>query len=240
MGVSGITASLMDSMSSLNLNGLLQGKKAKDLLGEVGSDALEDNGALAPQNPVAEIQEQAGALTKNFQNYSGQANNMMARNFVGPDAGESRYIQAMRKSRQAEEETANALNKQTTQLLSLIDECKEVKHTAAYIKMRIQQISNGHVADESERNLRETKESIEKATQEVMTPKDANGNPIPNATEAPSPAPIPEAAPALEPVAEVASVFGTAPAVAPAPELALEVAASAAPAAPKVSIDILV
>ena len=49
MSISGIiTASLMDSMSSLNLNGLLQGKKAKDLLGEVGSDALEGNGAPAP------------------------------------------------------------------------------------------------------------------------------------------------------------------------------------------------
>ena len=259
MSISGIiTASLMDSMSSLNLNGLLQGKKAKDLLGEVGSDALEGNGAPAPQNPVAEIQEQTGALTKNFQNYSGQANNMMARNFASAETEPSRYITARLESfsivtmmKRAEESSITSLLDEFGGLAgpSIYDPHGNNKgggESEAAIRRKLMQKAGKRIMEDAEEDFKKTRERLEDKAEEAVAPKDENGNPIPDATAPNSAsAPLAEvvAASGHEGLSEPVVLPDAAPAVTSDPGVALEVATPvtfAAPAAPKISIDILV
>lgn len=260
MSISGITASLLDNMPDLNLNGLLLGKKVKGLLGEMGTDDLLGNVALAAQNPVAEIQEQAGSLTKTFQNYSGQANNMLARNFASADTEPSRYITARLESfsivtmmKRAEESSITSLLDEFGGLAgpSIYDPHGNNKgggESEAAIRRKLMQKAGKKIMEDAEEDFKKTKEHLEKKAEEAVAPKDENGNPIPEAT-APNaaPAPLAEAVTAsiaegtsaldLEPVSDVASVTAL------AAGLALEVATPVTPAAPaasKVSIDILV
>ena len=87
---------------------------------------------------------------------------------------------------------------------------------------------------------------MEDKAEEAVAPKDENGNPIPDATAPNSaPAPLVEIAVASghEGLSKPVILPDAAPAVTSDPGVALEVATpvtSAAPAAPKVSINILV
>lgn len=124
--------------------------------------------------------------------------NMIAGNFASADRGQSQYLTATLNSFSVSKQMQNQADNRVTALLDTlggikVGETKGNVRTPAWIEMQLRRIMYVETQEESQQNLDDIKDDIEKRAKEANAPKDENGEPIENLpTEGVEAAPSPE------------------------------------------------
>ncbi len=190
MNLGGMNNSLIGSLNVFNPKALLRGKHDKNPAEDVSLETGSTTSA-----PVAQDLSIADGI-KNTAITPPDQPDMMARNFVGADDKESRYLSAtlasfsaMKKMRQSEQNTMTSILETFGGISgpSLYDphgNTKSVGATEAEIKKILKMQAAKKIMEDAEEDMRDTKKRLEEKAQEAAAPKDANGNPIPDVTNA--------------------------------------------------------
>lgn len=229
-----------DLTGSLSLQDLLRGKSLEAQLEEQLAELeAEKLAALDKTTPAAVTDQVSFSQAAQAQQ---RGNNLMSGNFASfGNAEESRYIKAQHQGHVIRRTYENQMFSMVEALTPPGVDGKPQRYcdavSPAQAEMAMKRERDKKVHEQSEDNLEEIRDNLEAATQEVMAPKDENGEPIPLPGEAPFTDSSPRADVTLGPIPS--GQAGQVGQSAQAAEVALESLAQTA-ATPQISLDILV
>lgn len=226
------TDSLIDLMPSPTLQNLLRNKTAQKFTADNAFENIAVDTSIISRAALV-----AG---------SGQTS-LMAGNFVDDNATQSKYIMARKESFQTEKSFTNKRAGLVSTLAAQLDLAAE-KDEDFYVKAikiglrvnkMVKRIEYEETTKASERNLKESKEHIEKTAEKAMAPRGAEGSPVPAGTvDDPQPVAAPEAG--VDPATVVSAAGSALVGVASSYGGAGAVPAVASPALDAASLDITV
>ena len=176
-------------MAVTGINSLMQGTGIADILREMREGQQEDLLAAAGKDIIGTALNE-GVLPRTS---STADSNLIARNFMTNDPEESKYLSAVKSSRELENQMGYTKAR---------DVISEVMSASESIQQAAREYGSGRLrnAKNLERLLKaheetfdKTRERIEEKAQEALAPKDGNGEPVPTLSTEGSGADLPKA-----------------------------------------------